>query len=258
VWRLGTVPSESGYRIVPPCHAPAWQSCQWVATALGGCPGRVLRAQYMPRCCGPNHGAASVASTSRVPDLVGLARDGTDAQKENAADALRNCVSNNPANKDAVRNAGGIAVLVGLARDVRDGRAEGAGGRRPQGLRDCPRRRRLPRFGPIFGPHARCIDVGMCVTVRMRMHARAYACLDAPGCAHAEHVGVRASARARVCVRAFVLRARAHICGCPIAPPIHPAGSRAQVKSFLWEAVEVSFLLLLCPRELLSMRLAET
>ena len=49
--------------------------------------------------------------------LVGLARDGTDAQKENAAGALRSCAVDNPANRDAVRDAGGIGVLVGLARD---------------------------------------------------------------------------------------------------------------------------------------------
>jgi hypothetical protein len=244
VWRLGTVPSESGYRIVPQCHAPAWQSCQWVATAVAG--SRNVRS-VLVAVCGPNHGAASVAYTS-VPDLVGLARDGTDAQKEQAAGALWNCAVDNPANKDAVRNAGGIGVLVALARDGTDAQKERAAGA-------------LKVFETAEAEAATKVRAYLRSTramyrrrhVRMRMHARAYACLDAPGCAHAEHVGVRASARARVSVRAFVLRARAHICGCPS----HPSHRFAWVKSFLLGG-KVSLLLLLCPRELLSMRLAET
>ena len=70
----------------------------------------------------------AVRDAGGIGVLVGLARDGTDAQKEYAADALVNCAFNNPANRDAVRDAGGIGVLVGLARDGTDAQKEQAAG----------------------------------------------------------------------------------------------------------------------------------
>jgi hypothetical protein len=42
--------------------------------------------------------------------LVGLARDGTDGQKASAAGALRSLTIGNPANRDAMRESGGIPV----------------------------------------------------------------------------------------------------------------------------------------------------
>ena len=61
-----------------------------------------------------------MSTVHNVPDLIALARTGTDAQKEHAARALWDCAASNPANRDAVRDAGGIGVLVGLARDGTD------------------------------------------------------------------------------------------------------------------------------------------
>ena len=82
----------------------------------------------------------------RVPRLVALARDGTDEQKENAASALSKCAADNPANQDAVRDAGGIGVLVGLARGGTDAqkveaagalRALGADPTKPQAMQEA-------------------------------------------------------------------------------------------------------------------------
>ena len=123
--------------------------------------------------CGPNHGAASVAYTS-VPDLVGLARDGTDAQKERAAGALK------------VFETAEAEAATKVRAYLRSTRA-----------------------------------MYRCRHVRMRMHARAYACLDAPGCAHADCVCVRASARARVraCICAACARAPLRM-PLPSIPPV--------------------------------------
>ena len=62
----------------------------------------------------------AVRESGGISVLVGLARDGTDAQKESAASALGSLALNNPANGDAVRESGGVPVLVGLARDGTD------------------------------------------------------------------------------------------------------------------------------------------
>ena len=69
-----------------------------------------------------------MANARRVLRLVVQARDGTDEQKESAAGALRFCALDNPANRDAVRDAGGIGVLLGLARDGTDAQKEKAAG----------------------------------------------------------------------------------------------------------------------------------
>ena len=55
-----------------------------------------------------------------VGEHIRHARDGTDEQKARAADALRSLAIDNPANCDAVRESGGIPVLVGLAWDGTD------------------------------------------------------------------------------------------------------------------------------------------
>jgi hypothetical protein len=177
--------------------------------------GRVLCAhQYMPRCCGPNHSA--VASTS-VPDLVGLARDGTDAQKQQAAGALWNCAVDTPVNKDGVRNAGGIGVLVGLARDGTDEQKEQAAGALT--VFETAEAEAATKVRAFVPRSTRAMH--RCRHVRMRMHARAYACLDAPGCAHADNVGVRASARARACACIRAACARAHLwMPLPSIPPV--------------------------------------
>jgi len=60
-----------------------------------------------------------------IAPLVALARDGTEAQKENAAGALRNLAAND-ANKVAIAEAGGIAPLVALARDGTEAQKEEA------------------------------------------------------------------------------------------------------------------------------------
>jgi len=62
-----------------------------------------------------------------IAPLVALARDGTEAQKENAAGALRNLAAND-ANKVAIAEAGGIAPLVALARDGTEAQKENAAG----------------------------------------------------------------------------------------------------------------------------------
>ena len=51
-----------------------------------------------------------------IPDLVALARDGSDVGKEKAAGALRNLAMNDD-NQVAIAAAGGIPVLVSLAQD---------------------------------------------------------------------------------------------------------------------------------------------
>jgi hypothetical protein len=61
-------------------------------------------------------GQKLLVGTSGVGVLVGLARDGTDEQKEGAAKALSELVAGNGMYKELIRSAGGIHVLVGLAK----------------------------------------------------------------------------------------------------------------------------------------------
>ena len=115
--------------------------------------------------------------------LVGLARDGTDEQKEQAAGAL------------TVFETAEAEAATKVHAYLRSTRA-----------------------------------MYRCRHVRMRMHARAYACLDAPGCAHAEHVGVRASARACVCACIRAACARTSVDAplpLPSIPPVHVPRLRA-------------------------------
>ena len=63
-----------------------------------------------------------------VGELIRLAKDGTDEKKESAASALWFLADDNPANRDAVRESGGVPVLVGLARDGTDGQKASAAG----------------------------------------------------------------------------------------------------------------------------------
>ncbi len=54
-----------------------------------------------------------------IPSLVALMRDGTEEQKADAAEALRNLACND-ADCVSIAGAGGIAPLVALVRDGTD------------------------------------------------------------------------------------------------------------------------------------------
>ena len=58
----------------------------------------------------------ALAEAGDFAPLVALARDGTDGQKEQAAEGLRR-LAVNADNRVAIAKAGGIAPLVALARD---------------------------------------------------------------------------------------------------------------------------------------------
>ena len=66
------------------------------------------------------HQMTSLELKVMVGELIRHAKDGTDEQKVQATDALWSLAFDNPANCDAVRESGGIPVLVGLARDGTD------------------------------------------------------------------------------------------------------------------------------------------
>ena len=88
--------------------------------------------------------------------------EGTVAQKKQAAGALKNCAVDNPANRDVVRDAGGIGVLVG-----RIGRAEAKPG--PLAVADEVR--------PAPAPFAQILHAARKVRrTHTRMHARARTC----------------------------------------------------------------------------------
>jgi hypothetical protein len=70
----------------------------------------------------------AVRESGGIPVLVGLAKDGTEAQKENAAGALLSLTAGNLANQDAIHESGGIPVLAGLAKDGTEAQKESAAG----------------------------------------------------------------------------------------------------------------------------------